>query len=68
MSTVKQVHNVVEKILFDIDNLSTPEFIIYAKKYNIFKISHSKFYDFVCNKIKARLDREGLDYEIVKPD
>lgn len=51
-----------------IDNGELSIFIAFAKKYNIFKQSNSKFYDMMCDKIKARLDREGLDYEIVRPE
>ena len=67
---MKIVHfnNFIDTMLHDIDNLPKDEFIAFAKKYNIFKISRSKFYDFICTKIKARLDREGLDYEIVRPE
>ena len=43
-------------------------FIKWAKQYNIFQESNSKVYDYVCNLIKERLDSEGLDYEIVRPD
>jgi len=51
-----------------IENLSTTEFIQFAKKYNIFQESNSKYYDDMCNRIKARRDHEGLDYEIVRPE
>lgn len=51
-----------------INNLDINEFITFAKKYNIYQQSNSKFYDLVCNKIKERLDKEGLDYEIVRPE
>ena len=51
-----------------INNSTKQEFIDFAKKYNIIQESKSKVYDEVCNKIKARLDREGLDYEIVRPE
>lgn len=43
-------------------------FIAWAKSYNIFQQSNSKVYDKVCDAIKERLDNEGLDYEIVRPD
>jgi hypothetical protein len=48
-------------------NGSLEEFLIFAKQYNIFQISRSRLYDDICNKIKARLDREGLPYETVRP-
>lgn len=60
--------NFVDKMFHDIENLPKDDFIIFAKKYNIFKISHSKFYDMMCDKIKARLDREGLSHETVRPE
>jgi len=51
-----------------INESSLDDFITFAKNYNIFQESNSKVYDIVCEKIKARLDREGLDYEIVRPE
>ena len=68
MTEIKMINNIVDKMSYDIDNLPTSEFIAYAKKYNIFKQSNSKFYDMMCDKIKARCDREGLSYETVRPD
>jgi len=51
-----------------INNSTKEEFIDFAKKYNIFQESNSKFYNEVCNKIKQRLDREGLSHDIVRPE
>ena len=68
MIKVKNITNIIDKMTDDINNLPTSEFIAYAKKYNIFKTSHSKFYDMMCDKIKARLDREGLSHETVRPE
>lgn len=51
-----------------INNSTKEEFIDFAKKYNIFQESNSKVYDNVCNKIKQRLDREGLSHDIVRPE
>jgi predicted house-cleaning noncanonical NTP pyrophosphatase (MazG superfamily) len=51
-----------------INNSNQEEFLEFAKKYNIFQQSNSKVYDEVCNKIKARLDREGLSHETVRPE
>lgn len=56
------------EIINSIDSMNTVEFIAFAKSYNIFQNSNSKFYNEVCSKIKLRLDREGLAYDIVKPD
>ena len=43
------------------------DFIEYAKTYNIFQDSNSKIYTDICNEIKARLDKEGLSYDSVRP-
>jgi hypothetical protein len=52
-----------------IDNGSMDDFIHFAKNYNIFQPEpHSKIYEEVCDKIKARLDREGLSHETVRPE
>jgi hypothetical protein len=51
-----------------IENKPLDEFIPFAKRYNIFQENGTKFYQSMCDKIKARLDREGLDYETVRPE
>lgn len=51
-----------------IENGTREEFIEFAKQYNIFQPNGTKFYKMMCDKIKARLDHEGLDYEIVRPE
>ena len=51
-----------------INNSTKEEFIDFAKSYNIFQESNSKLYDMVCDKIKARLDREGLSHDTVRPE
>jgi hypothetical protein len=52
-----------------IDNGPINEIIKLAKtRYNIFLPNSGKLYTEMCNKIKARLDREGLPYDVVKPD
>lgn len=38
------------------------------RKYNIHVPNNGKLYTEMCNKIKARLDREGLSYDITKTD
>ena len=58
----------IPPLIDKIENSNIEEFIDFAKKYNIFQDSNSKFYNEVCNKIKARLDREGIDYETVRPE
>jgi len=51
-----------------VEDPNLDNFIAWAKSYNIFQESNSKVYDKVCDAIKERLDSEGLDYEIVRPD
>jgi len=59
------------KINFD-EKINDPDihnFIVFAKQYNIFHPEpHAKLYIETCDKIKARLDREGLSYETVRPE
>jgi hypothetical protein len=52
-----------------INDLDLKNFLDFAKNYNIFQSEpHTKKYKNICDKIKARLDHEGLDYEIVRPE
>lgn len=51
-----------------IENGTKEEFLSFAKTYNIFQVPRTKIYKEMCDKIKARLDREGLDYETVRPE
>lgn len=51
-----------------IENGTTEDFIKFAKQYNIFQSKGTQYYHIMCKKIKDRLDREGLDYEIVRPE
>lgn len=44
------------------------EVIKFAKQFNIFQNSDNKMYQKWCNLIKQRLDKEGLDYETVRPE
>jgi len=60
-SIVQSMNDVIEKG-------SLQDFIDFAKRYNIFQTSNSKFYTQICDKIKARLDKEGLSYDTVKPN
>ena len=50
------------------ENGALEDFIQFAKEYNIFQVPRTKVYSKMCDRIKARLDREGLDYEIVRPE
>jgi hypothetical protein len=36
------------------------EFLVFAKTYNIFQISNSRFYTQTCDKIRERLVKENL--------
>lgn len=65
---IKFIRDLGSEFLDKIENSSTEDFIKFAKKYNIFQESNSKFYDDMCNRIKARLDREGLSHETVRPE
>jgi len=51
-----------------IENGNIQDVIAYAKQYNIFQTNGTKFYKMMCDKIKARLDREGLSHETVRPE
>ena len=42
------------------------EFITFAKEYNIFQESNSRFYDETCAKIRERLSKEGLSEDSLK--
>lgn len=42
------------------------EFLTFAKEYNIFQVSNSKFYDMTCDKIRQRLTKEGLTEDALK--
>lgn len=70
------MENIKKHIIYDyrkdiiniIENGSTQDFIDFAKRYNIFQENGTQFYKIICDKIKARLDTEGLSYEIVRPE
>lgn len=61
-------YNFVDELYKKIEESSQEDFIQFAKNYNIFQPNGTAFYRMMCDKIKARCDREGLDYNIVKPD
>lgn len=50
-----------------IDNGSTDEFLQFAKKYDLSETG-TQFYNYICDKIKERLDRENLSHDILKPE
>lgn len=60
--------NLGQEMIDKIENLPVDEFIKFAKDYNIFQVSNSKSYDRYCDMIKARLEREGLSVETVRPE
>jgi len=68
MNLVNDGEEILKKYEKIISEGTIEEFISFAKKYNIFQVSRSKRYTKMCDMIKARLDREGLDYEIVRPE
>ena len=49
-----------------IETTSLDEFLTFAKEYNIFQVSNSKFYDMTCDKIRQRLTKEGLTEDALK--
>lgn len=56
------------KTLNFIDKGNIVEVIEFAKKENIFASKINRFEQGLVEKIKQRLDREGLNYDIVKPE
>ena len=66
---IKTIYVNVHKDRLDfIENSTTEEFINFAKQYNIFQSRGTNLYKETCDKIKARLDRESLSYDTVRPD
>jgi len=68
MNKIYIPHLRFDTILDSVEKTNLEDFINFAKSYNIFQESNSKFYDMVCDKIKARLDREGLSHDTVRPE
>jgi len=56
------------KILKLIDDGDIQDVIDYAKKENVLGERINTWQRCVTERIKERLDREGLDYEIVRPE
>lgn len=66
---IKILKNVILEEIDTIENGTVEEVIALAKrKYNIHVPNSGKLYTEMCNKIKARLDRESLSYDITKSD
>lgn len=62
------IFNFVEDLHKKVEESTTEDFIIFAKSYNIFQPNGTSFYRMMCDKIKARCDREGLDYDTIRPE
>jgi hypothetical protein len=67
-TTINLDLNVHSKRIELINNGSLDDLIEFAKSYNIFQTSNSRIYTEVCNEIKARLDKEGLSHDTVRPE
>lgn len=65
-SNPMNILNEISRINEIIENKPKDEFIAFAKAYNIFQVSNSKFYTDTCNKIKERLKRENLSEDILR--
>jgi hypothetical protein len=58
--------NQINEIFTLIDNGDVNEFIAYAKTYDIFQQSNSKFYTQMCERIRDRLNRENLSEDVLR--
>jgi len=57
------------RIMETIDNSPLDDFISFAKQYDLSVIRpEGTFYNYICTKIKERLDREGLSHDIIRPE
>lgn len=68
MRTINLDEYPIYQILNLIDNGNIDEVIKYAKNENIFADKINTWQRCVVERIKQRLDREGLEYDIVRPD
>lgn len=50
------------------ENGPLDDFLIWAKEYNIFQVSRSTLYDEMCEKIRTRMNKEGLDPETLRTE
>ena len=66
MKMSKLITNEVNEIFELIDNGDLNKFIEFAKTYNIFQESNSKFYTQLCQRIRDRLNRENLNEDILR--
>lgn len=60
------ITNEVNEIIELIENGDVNTFIEFAKDYNIFQESNSKFYTQMCQRIRDRLNRENLNEDILR--
>ena len=60
------MNNQLNKMNDLIESGPLAEFLTFAKEYNIFQVSNSKFYDMTCDKIRQRLTKEGLTEDALK--
>jgi hypothetical protein len=54
------------KLIDIIENGNIDDFVKTAKEFNIFQESNNKFYLSICEKIRARLQKENLTEDVVK--
>ena len=66
MKMTKLITNEVIEMFELIDNGDLNKFIEFAKDYNIFQESNSKFYTQMCQRIRDRLNRENLNEDILR--
>ena len=66
MKMSKLITNEVIEMFELIDTGDLNKFIEFAKDYNIFQESNSKFYTQMCQRIRDRLNRENLNEDILR--
>jgi hypothetical protein len=66
MKMSKLITNEVIEMFELIDTGAVNKFIEFAKNYNIFQESNSKFYTKMCQRIRDRLNRENLNEDILR--
>lgn len=66
MKTSKIITEEVNQIFTLIDSGDVNQFIAYAKTYDIFQESNSKFYTQMCQRIRDRLNRENLSEDVLR--
>jgi len=66
LKTSKIITEEVNQIFTLIDSGDVNQFIAYAKTYDIFQESNSKFYTQMCQRIRDRLNRENLSEDVLR--